>query len=62
MGHQYAHNFINRIAEQDRNNIFFIYEVVFNVSMRARGGRAPVGQQATITVANSRIEIFPFAL
>jgi transposase len=50
----YARDFLSLLSEHDGENIFFLDEAGFNVSMRAKSGWAPKGERAVHTVTNLR--------
>jgi transposase len=49
----YAHTFLSS-APPDQRNIIWADETGFNLYLRHRYGRAPVGERASVVVANSR--------
>lgn len=50
----YSREFLALLSQQDGNNIYFLDEVGFNVSMRAKRGRARRGERAVQVVPNLR--------
>jgi transposase len=52
--YNYASEFLSLLAQSDGENIFFLDEVGFCVSMRMKRGRAPKGKKAVHVVSNLR--------
>jgi transposase len=50
MRYEYAIQFLSLLPSMDGENFFFLDELGFNISMRARRGRSPVGQRAVTVV------------
>ncbi|KAI5151716.1 hypothetical protein ENBRE01_2334 [Enteropsectra breve] len=58
---EYALNLLTLISKSDGENIYFIDEVGFNLSMRIKRGRSPVGTRATQIVTNLRTKNYSVA-